>query len=174
MGYDIITHVADAAKAEAFAKQYGYDYMFDEATGKYNGDASPYFRANIWGMGIIRDAMWALFVSKYGTGNENEVNRMDNILTKFSWNDGNHVTVQDCQFLIDLWNKDAAIDHFVMGIHTEIEKDPEALKRTRLEDGKLVHYNATVDEVVESDVKLLEEFIAYLGIAKELDGCHVW
>lgn len=175
MGYDISTVGADAAKSEAFAKEYGYTYMFDKETGEFNGDPNPYFRANIWGMGTIRRVFVDLYNSKPNTTLDQD-NKFTQILEKFSWNDGAHVTVADCQYLIDLWNKDKAIDFIIADLNKEMEDDPDFLKTKRYDDEAqtFVNYTASVDEVVNGRLALCEEFIAYLGIAKELDGCLVW
>ena len=172
MGYDISTRLADKDKAEQFAKKYGYGYMFNKESGVYEGDATPYFRANIWGMGTIRQ----VFTYIYTQANRNDQEKFVEIMNKFSWNDGAHVTAPDCEYLITLWDKDKAIDAIVMDLHTESEADPDYLKTKQWdEDAKAFKdYTATVDEVVDNRVALCEEFIDYLGIAKELDGCLVW
>jgi len=54
MGYDIESVNGDRAKAAEFAKKYEYTYLFDETTGEYTGSDNLYFRANIWGMSMIR------------------------------------------------------------------------------------------------------------------------
>lgn len=175
MGYDISTRLADRDKAAAFAKKYGYSYMFNEDSGEYQGDEAPYFRANIWGMGTIRRALFNIY---QGSQYKNEVNdgKLVEILDKFSWNDGAHVTVKDCEFLIRLWDKDKAIDSVMLEVHDEIEADKNYLKSHKYDEEKkeFVPYTATVDEVVNGKVALLEEFVDYLGVAKELDGCLVW
>jgi hypothetical protein len=54
MGYDIESVNGDRSKAAEFAKKYEYTYLFDETTGEYTGSDNLYFRANIWGMSMIR------------------------------------------------------------------------------------------------------------------------
>ena len=54
MGYDIESVMPDRSKAAEFAKKYEYTYLFDEKTGEYTGSDTLYFRANIWGMSMIR------------------------------------------------------------------------------------------------------------------------
>jgi hypothetical protein len=175
MGYDISTRLANRDKAEEFAKQYGYAYMFDKDSGEYQGDDTPYFRANIWGMGTIRRVLVDLYNSKPNTTLDQD-NKFTEVLEKFSWNDGAHVTVADCQYLIDLWNKDKAIDFVIADLNREVDEDPDFLKTKRYDEETkaFVNYTASIDEVVNGRVALCEEFIAYLGIAKELDGCLVW
>lgn len=171
MGYDIVTRLADRGKAEQFAKKYGYNYLFNKDSGTYEGDETPYFRANIWGMGTIRRVFHSLYMEGKVDGDT-----FATVIEKFSWNDGAHVTPSDCEFLIKMWDKDKAIDAVVMDLHAEMETDPNLLKTKRYDEEKkeFVNYTATIDEVVNGRVNLCEEFVDYLGIAKELDGCLVY
>lgn len=175
MGYDISTRLADRDVASAFAKKYGYNYMFNKETGEYEGDATPYFRANIWGMGTIRRTLIGMYEASSHRSEAND-EKLTAIINKFSWNDGEHVTPAECQFIIDLWSKDKAIDAIVMEVHNELKEDPNYLKTKKWDEeaNTFVDYTATVDEVVQSKIALIEEFIDYLSIAKELDGCLVY
>ena len=175
MGYDLSSVNNDPKVAEDFAKNFGYTYLFDKDTGAYQGGPDVYFRANIWGMGTIRRVLVDLYNSKPNTALDQD-NKFTQVLEKFSWNDGAHVTVADCQYLIDLWNKDKAIDFVIADLNREVDEDPDFLKTKRYDEETqaFVNYTASIDEVVNGRVALCEEFIAYLGIAKELDGCLVW
>jgi hypothetical protein len=65
MGYDIFSMREDRAKAIAYDKKWGNDFWFDKETGEYQRKADTvYFRANIWGMAIIREIHSALGIAE--------------------------------------------------------------------------------------------------------------
>ncbi len=172
MGYDISTVGADPSKSEAFAKEYGYTYMFDKETGEFNGDPNPYFRANIWGMGHIRRALVDMYVaSKY---NEKHDEQFSAIMEALSWNDGKLISPTDCQLLIDIFDEHKAMELALQNVQYQIAEDPDYLTYRTLEGTEWVKKTATVTEAAEGQVNLLKEFIVYLGIAKNLEGCQVW
>ena len=172
MGYDINTLSTDIVKAEAFAKEYGYDYMFNKETGKYEGDAAPYFRANIWGMGHIRSMLIELYNDSIHNGIKD--NQFSNILETLSWNDGKIISPSDCQLLIDIYDDSKALALAVANVHQKIAEDSSYLEYKTMVDGEVVTKTATINEAAEGQANLLKEFIVYLGIAKELEGCQVW
>jgi hypothetical protein len=64
MGYDIFSMREDREKAIAYDQKWGNTFRFDKDTGEYTRSGSTvYFRANIWGMAIIREVHSALGMS---------------------------------------------------------------------------------------------------------------
>jgi hypothetical protein len=64
MGYDIFSMREDREKAIAYDKKWGNDFWFNKETGEYERKSNTvYFRANIWGMAILREVHSALGVA---------------------------------------------------------------------------------------------------------------
>lgn len=161
MGYDIYTIDADAQLAEKFARDYGYGYMFNQkvtieqmtgqetmtipADAKYEGDGRVYFRANIWGMGELRQ--WVAAVHDFahkGEDNEAVYEAYGTLLKKISFNDGEVITPEEIDML---FNDAGKLDN------TQTNKIYEML------DGK---------------PQLLDEWIDFLTAARKLGGAQVW
>lgn len=174
MGYDISTVRGDKDMAAAFAKAYNYTWMFNNETGEYEGTDQPYFRANIWGMGTLRQMISTLYSESDIMTEANDL-AMTNILETLSWNDGKLVSPSDCELIISLYDEQKVLNIAYHTVLLRVMEDKEYLKGMRpTEDGKWEQYEATVIEAAEGYVSLLKEFISYLEIAKELDGCLVY
>lgn len=143
MGYDVYSRLGDAKRAMDFARKYEYNWMFDKES-NFKGDERVYYRVNIWGMGTIRQ-----YLAEVASA-QNQMEELDPILKKFSWNDGDWVTIQECTFLADL-----------------IEFSPQDVKDLAAEA-------VAEDGDTEGLNKGLAEFVEYLRICAELEGCEVY
>ena len=146
MGYDIYSVEADAQKSESFAKKWKYEWLFDKESQEFRGDARVYFRANIWGMSRIRDV-----VQKVANSQGRDV---DDFLRKFSWNDGEHVTVDEC-----------------LDVAAMIDSCPEPV----LKEFYLEHLqDPSSKEELSWGLREIREFSDYLKTSAELGGCEVY
>ena len=146
MGYDVYSVDADAQKSESFARKWKYGWLFDKESQEFKGDSRVYFRANIWGMGRIRGIVANIA--------DNQGKDLEGFLRKFSWNDGEHVTTDEC-----------------LEVATMIDSCPlPVLKSFCLEDlqdqDSAEELGFAIDEV--------REFSEYLKTAAELNGCEVY
>ena len=96
MGYDIVTVETDAAVAEQFAREHGYDYLFDKETGKWCGGEEVYFRVNIWGMGSLANCM-TILLSSSGVS----ADTINSLMTKLSYNQGDHLDTELITTILD-------------------------------------------------------------------------
>lgn len=146
MGYDIYSVEADAQKSASFAKKWKYEWLFDKESQEFRGDARVYFRANVWGMSRIRDV-----VQKVANSQGRDV---DDFLRKFSWNDGEHVTVDEC-----------------LDVAAMIDSCPEPV----LKEFYLEHVNdPSSKEELSWGLREIREFSDYLKTSAELGGCEVY
>lgn len=161
MGYDIYTVEGNKAHAETFARKYGYAYLFNEKvtieqlTGDepvdippsavFEGDSRVYFRANIWGMGEIRQWIAGVHDFTY-KGKEDEVayEAYGKLLNKISFNDGEVITPEEINMLF---------------------KDAGFLDNSQTDQ---------LYEMLGGKPRLLDEWIDYLTIARTLGGAQVW
>jgi hypothetical protein len=146
MGYDVYSVDADAQKSASFAKKWKYEWLFDKESQEFKGDSRVYFRANIWGMSRIRDV-----VQKIANSQGRDV---DDFLRKFSWNDGEHVTVDEC-----------------LDVAAMIDSCPEpVLKEFYLEHVQ----DPSSKEELGYALAEIKEFSDYLKTSAELGGCEVY
>lgn len=168
MGYDVSTVEGDRELSKEFAKKYHYDYLFDKETGEFKGDATVYFRMNIWGMAKLRDMVTVM-------ANKENIT-VDSFLRKFSWNDGEHVTPDEIDAILSAFTDERISQAAAYLTSAYRLSDPEeAGKRTRMtEAGNLEHYLMSEVEEANDLASAFAEFKEYLGIASHLGGCKVW
>lgn len=164
MGYDIVTVETDAAVAEQFAREHGYEYLFDKETGKWCGGEEVYFRVNIWGMGMLANCMTVLL-------SDCKVNAdtINTLMTKLSYNQGDHLDTELITTILD------AIDSKYGETDTWVHPFTlAATLETWSEKYDGVPSEENVREKADWVKKTLVEWIAYLRIAKTMGGCLVW
>jgi hypothetical protein len=146
MGYDVYSVDSDGQKSESFAKKWKYDWLFDKESQEFRGDSRVYFRANIWGMGRIRDVV----ANIAGTQSKD----IDGFLRKFSWNDGEHVTIDEC-----------------LEVAAMIDSCPPPV----LQEFCLAHVqDPSSKEELGYALAEIREFSDYLKTVAELGGCEVY
>jgi hypothetical protein len=176
MGYDIVTVQADKAKAEAFAKKYEYFYLFNKDTGEFDGDATVYFRSNIWGMSTIRNTMHYLFYTIDVTGNDYET-----FMSAISWNNGDIVSKDMLDSILAKLEKakgNMSLEDYMrplVGYSVRESWDDERDGQVSSYDGKTVTTKPyTVEEKIDDSLPLVMEWLDYLYISRDLDGFQVW
>lgn len=146
MGYDVYSVEADAQKSASFAKKWKYGWLFDKESQEFIGDARVYFRANIWGMGRIRNIVANIAAF--------QMREIDDFLRKFSWNDGEHVTVEECLDVAAII--DSCPLPVLKGFCEEHLQDPNS------------------KEEMGYAIAEIREFSDYLKTSAELGGCEVY
>lgn len=165
MGYDIVTKEGNLEVAQQFAKDYGYDYLFDEKTGTWKGTGDEvYFRVNIWGMGMLANCMTVLLAQANVDGDT-----INNLMNKISYNQGDHLDTELITTILDaIDSKFGSVDTWVHAFTLNATLETWSEKY----DG--VPTNENVKDKAEWVKKTLVEWIAYLRIAKTMGGCLVW
>ena len=201
MGYDLSSVDNDPKVAEDFAKKFGYTYLFDKETGAYQGGSDVYFRANIWGMAIIRGfILW--LVARYENGvDEPSFNAPQfTMVDKMSYNDGEHVTKEEIVdlFLLCAANTDFEVD-MNLGKPTERDTFDQVIAKVqplvfeyakvRAEQDSLMTTSEQLvvdangqpqvvptynEEQVNGQAELINEFLEYNKYCYELDGFRVF
>jgi len=186
MGYDIESVDANMAQAEAFAKRYEYEYMF-EADGSYKGAATVYFRANIWGMAIIRNVIVEI-------AERNKATWPMTLLEACSINDGLTVSPEDIRSFLSQVHQFSGLspDAFeskqvllnelretLKPLVSDVlikrnDQINEPIERHELIDGKLVSTPYTNEEQVNDNTNLVVEFIDYCDTCLNLNGFQVF
>ncbi len=201
MGYDLSSVDNDPKVAEEFAKKFGYTYLFDKETGAYQGGPDVYFRANIWGMAIIRGfILW--LVARYENGvDEPSYNAPQfTMVEKMSFNDGEHVTKEE---IIDLFLLCSANSDFEVDMNLGKPTDQDTFNQVIAKVQPLVFEYAKVraeqdslattseqlvvdangqpqvvptynEEQVNDLAGLINEFLEYNKYCYELDGFRVF
>lgn len=176
MGYDIVTIEADAAKAQKFAAKYNYTYLFDKETGEWSGGDEVYFRANIWGMSIIRGTQYSLCYVTNMTDADTE-----DWMEAMSWNDGRIIdSAKIARFLdkIDELSRGQDLESYVRPVVTQAVTDSWDDKYdgqiNTMVDGKFVTKRYTIEDKVNDCMPLVLEWLDYIRIAKDLGGFQVW
>ena len=200
MGYDLYSESSDIKVAEEFAKKNNYTYLFDPETGGYDGDAKVYFRANIWGMSIIRN-----FIDQAHTKLALDSGEYDalptNMVQKMIYNDGELVTKDDIlnlftllalsrDYEVDL-NEQLADHGKAFGAIIEeskplIEKYANEMYAARVEElsvdangqpvivSKKDQIASQAEEYKQYTIELIKEFLEYNAACFELDGYRVF
>lgn len=196
MGYDLYSENTDINVAEQFAKEKGYGYLFDPETGGYDGDARVYFRANIWGMSIIRKFIDQTYTKLASDGGEFDALPMT-ILSKLVYNDGELVTKDEIlelfgllavsrDYEVDL-NKQLADHGQAFGAIIQesmplIEKYADEQMKAQIEE---LSVNENGQPVLSVDlgkayqykqftIELIKEFLEYNSVCFKLDGYRVY
>jgi hypothetical protein len=173
MGYDIESVDGNREKAAAFAKKYEYTYLFDETTGEYTGSDTIYFRANIWGMSMIRMVLQYIVEMNNGDYPEEFAKAtMDN--------SGNQCTPDGIKEYL------AHISMFT-GLYPELYENttdlfndiresikPVVAKWVNDQPSHTTLQNITVDDEVQWNTNLVVEFLEFSDICLTLDGYRVY
>lgn len=140
----------------------GYDlYTKEQAP-----DGKGYFRANIWGMSMLRQAMQSCEVeSQPETMREIEPDNetgepqalLGDLWSCFSSNDGWLVTPEECRYIAD-----------------KLQGNGPSFERYRGWDTKGGELVPTMQEVTVADQKYIQEFAAFCEKAASLGGFYVW
>lgn len=200
MGYDLYSEVPDIQVAEQFAKKNGYTYLFDPETGGYDGDAKVYFRANIWGMSIIRRFIDQTYTKLASDSGEFNVPPMS-ILDKMVYNDGELVTKYD---ILELFGLLAVVRDYEVDLNTQLANHGEAFNAIIEESKPLIEKYANevyatrveelsvdangqpvvsprkdqiasqAEEYKQYTVELIKEFLEYNAACFKLDGYRVF
>jgi hypothetical protein len=174
MGYDIESVNGDRSKAAEFAKKYEYTYLFDKETGEYTGSDNLYFRANIWGMSMIR-----VILDKIVTLNGGEYPEEFAFATMD--NSGNQCTPAGIKEYL------AHISMFT-GLYPELYENTTDLFNDIRESIKPVvaqyvkesreqhqtNSPLTIDDEVNADTNLVIEFLEFSDLCLGLDGYRVF
>ncbi|NBW18345.1 MAG: hypothetical protein EBR82_61260 [Caulobacteraceae bacterium] len=183
MGYDIESVNGDRAKAAEFAKKYEYTYLFDEKTGEYTGSDNLYFRANIWGMSMIRvilDKIVTLNGGEYpaefamatmdNSGNQCTPAGIKEYLAHISMFTGLYPELYENT--TDLFND---IRESIKPVVAEYVKETREKDTTyKMENGQLIEVPFTVDDEVNADTNLIIEFLEFSDLCLGLDGYRVF
>jgi hypothetical protein len=186
MGYDIESVDSNPAQAEAFAKRYEYNYMF-ETDGSYKGAATVYFRANIWGMGIIRNVIveiaernrgqWPMALLEACSINDGLVvspdqikDFLDQVTSYTGLNPDDYETKQSMLNEVREAIKPIVTD--VMIKRNEQIKEP--IERHEIINGKLISSAYTLEDQVNDNTNLVVEFIDYCDTCLSLNGFQVF
>jgi hypothetical protein len=184
MGYDIESVGPDRNKAMEFAKKYQYDYLFDESTKAYMGSDRVYFRANIWGMAMIRrvlDSVVNLNNSKYpeefamatmdNSGNVCSVVGIKEYLTE--------IVVHTGLYPESFENSDVFFNELrealkpVMTQYVRDQRREDALNKINNNQPIANEVETEADEV-NHDLNLVIEFLEFSDICLKLGGYQVF
>lgn len=183
MGYDIESVEGDRDKAAKFAKKYEYTYLFDEKTGEYTGSDTIYFRANIWGMSMIRVVLDEIiklndgdFPEEFGfatmdnSGNQCTPNGIKEYLAHISMFTGLYPELYENT--TDLFND---IRESIKPVVAKYTKDTRTKDTyTSLVDGQVVQLPYSIEDEVNANTNLIIEFLEFSDLCLTLDGYRVY
>ena len=155
MGYDIYTVEKNKELAEKFGREYGYNYMFNVKVSieSLTGEEDVVIPADAEyegdGSVYFRANIWGMselrdWIRHVADTNPENFNKYDNLIMKISYNDGDIITPEEIEMLLS----DAG----------------------RIDNSKM----DAIYEKLDGKPRLLDEWIDFLMVARNLGGAQVY